>query len=303
MAFCAKLSTKQKKPFIFIQSNKLSPFLEETFGQKERIMTSFEDLLNRLKTIDIPQQELVQSYEMLTKKYEGEHSQMVLSEFIEVCLTYHFNTCDILRLDFFQMLKKFTKKKDSLKCLILLTREGKDLRHFEHDIAKLVAEWIENECKSLDHDKMNNSDRESLISFVSNLVKFSFPFIAEESLVSIMNSILLICSKDVKLTSAGLNFVDSLLRFGVITDALLPLFLKFLISGLMEISCSTSAHSIIKNLMVSTYANLVVDQTFSFLNSDTLQSNLGNAAMRFLLFIYQHTDYESYGISRICQVF
>jgi hypothetical protein len=25
--------------------------------------------------------------------------------------------------------------------------------------------------------------------------------------------------------------------------------------------------------------------------------------MRFLLFIYQHTDYESYGISRICQVF
>ena len=269
-----------------------------------------DDILNRLKTSDIPQQELVSSFDTIKRKCdEGFFSRALLDEFIENCLLYHFDACDLLRLDFFIIIKsniQSARNSNSLKCLSLLTGEGRDLRHFEHDIAPLVSDWIKSWGDILVQTKSQLAveavaEMESLINFVSNLVKFSFIYLDEGSILSVMESLLSLCLSEKRLLTSSLGFIDGVLRYGVVQEIQLSPFTKILFAGCIYDDASLQlTESILKNLMVSPVASKALSFVLAYLKVENCY--LAEGALLVLLVIYEKTRYTFFGANAILQV-
>ncbi|KAJ2997153.1 Tuberous sclerosis 2-like protein [Globomyces sp. JEL0801] len=248
------------------------------------------------KSISVPSQQLVAIWAKV-KPFTTGQLRPEAYDFIHCCLSHHFNECDLLRLDFFNVISVGTDAIPSkLSILKLLTKEARDIRHLEHTLAALLATWLSIkksiECQS------------DLLSFITNFVKFSFVYLDQSSIADLMNGAYT-CFLVPELRYSALNFLDGLLRFGVIPKDLIPLFTKQLCIAITEPSVESFAWNTVNNALHSHISHHVVNAAINLI----YQSNDENShraivgAIHLFSSIYTKQSYELYGSLLVLKAF
>ncbi|KAJ3321683.1 Tuberous sclerosis 2-like protein [Boothiomyces sp. JEL0866] len=172
-----------------------------------------------------------------------------------------------------------------------LTKHGRDLRHFEHDIGGLLGRWILGEVNS----KKQKDIRIELMQYVTNVIKFSYVYLSGDHITQIMKGITLYFELG-HLRFHCLALLDTLCRFGNLPTALLPDFLRQLCTSLMDVDCESSAWNILKNLLVSHNASLTVNKIFEILQQNsTVDAFCVVGALYFLKRTFVEDLYQFHG--------
>jgi hypothetical protein len=212
-------------------------------------------IIDHFKAFEIPQQQLVGCWEKIRPFTTGQLRPEAY-DWINCCLQYHFDDCDLLRLDFFRVVQDnqdFIGPK--LGILKNLTKDGRDVRNFEHDIGPLVAQWSAVEA---------NPSRDELIQFMTNLIKFSFVYINELTVVEMLRGIKS-SFLNPGLRTVSLGLVDALGRYGYIPMDCVEIVVEILCIGMGDSECEELAWTIFKNTLSSHVSSSFLQAALSLL--------------------------------------
>jgi hypothetical protein len=212
-------------------------------------------IIDHFKAFEIPQQQLVGCWEKIRTFTTGQLRPEAY-DWINCCLQYHYDDCDLLRLDFFRVVQDnqdFIGPK--LGILKHLTKDGRDVRNFEHDIGPLVAQWTAVEA---------NPSRDDLIQFMTNLVKFSFVYINESTVLDMLRGIKS-SFLNRSLRNVSLGFVDALGRYGYIPVESVEMVVEILCLGIEDTESEELAWTILKNTLASHASHSILQTTLSLL--------------------------------------
>ena len=173
---------------------------------------TFDKLNEYFKIHDISQQEFVGCWEIVNKYIHGPLHHEAISWVIN-CLKYHYQDCDLLRLDFFKVCTDCTKNDLSIciKLLTALTKDGRDLKNFEHDTARLLAEWVRT---SVDQ---SNTVQNELVQLMVNIVKYSSIYIKESDMETMLLQLFKAFGVD-RLHLSCISFIDAVIRYSLIPE-------------------------------------------------------------------------------------
>ncbi|KAJ3257617.1 Tuberous sclerosis 2-like protein [Boothiomyces macroporosus] len=242
--------------------------LVQNLDQSTNIAAQSKNLLaitDFIRNNDVPSQQLVSCWNKIVPFTSGQLRPEAY-DWIKACILYHYTDCDLLRLDFFKIISSGSSDTIPQRLGLLkdLTKQGRDLRHFEHDIGGLLGRWILGEVNS----KKQKDIRVELMQYVTNVIKFSYVYLSADNITQIMNGITLYFELG-HLRIHCLALLDTLCRFGNLPSALLPDFLRQLCTSLMDTDCEDAAWNILKNLLVSHSASLTMNLVFEILHQNS----------------------------------
>jgi hypothetical protein len=185
------------------------------------------DLNEYFRTHEVSQQELVGCWSTVKPFLNGQLAPEVY-DWITACLKFHFEDCDVLRLDFFNVCSGGGPERilARLNLLKALTLDGKDLRHFEHDIGGLLGKWVKYSVGTGAEDV-----HIELLKFMTNLIKVSFIYLDETEIVNMLDAIHQSSSSS-GMTINCLEFLDAICRYGSIPPTSLNAFVYMLCIGM-----------------------------------------------------------------------
>lgn len=279
------------------------------------------EILEKFRNFDISQHDLVSQFQI----FRTERQEQIF-DFLQVVLEKHYDYCDILRLDFYKLIidlyhKETQKREQAVVLLMLLTKEGRDLRHFEHDIGSFVAE-------ALLSDSM-------LVSLGTNLIKFSFVYLNDTNVNQMLQGVK-VCYMEAQCHNSCISFLDALIRYGMIPKEGVSVFIELIALGMLKLEYSNTwniaknfLNSPISQLGINTLLQFIVNTELTFtppLPNSSLEKplssiksmpdmsdwrkldnspskNLVLGSLTLLQKIYCETSYEFYGNSVLIQVF
>jgi hypothetical protein len=207
-------STKEKR-ILSTDTFILRTFLDDLpilpLAQQQKRLS---ELTEHFSKYEVSQQQLVGCWEKI-KPFINSPLQPYALEFISQCLTYHFDECDILRLDFYKVIT--INSHTGIQLLKALTKDGRDLRHFEHQIGNLLSQWLEHSTESL--------PTKELLKFITKIIKFSFVYMNEDSIKKMIVSANLI-SNEQQYTLLCLEFLSALCQYGYIPQPSIGVFTR-----------------------------------------------------------------------------
>jgi hypothetical protein len=269
----------------------LSNLLQELHNEDADRSRSILNIIDYFKSFEIPQQQLVGCWEQIRPFTTGQYQEEAYS-WIQCCLAYHYDDCDLLRLDFFKVIAQNEHILESnLQIIKVLTKEGRDLRNFEHDIGPLLSKWIL---------KMN--DASSLIQFITNFIKFSFVYVNEAELLVIFDGIKYWFNSN-SLRLACLGFLDAVGRYGYIPSPSVDLFVDIICLGVQDRECEMTAWPIFKNTLVSHSAISAFQSVLSILYHSDKDILTLMGALEVIKRGYQEQLFPQYGSSVVLKVF
>ncbi|KAJ3273845.1 Tuberous sclerosis 2-like protein [Terramyces sp. JEL0728] len=236
--------------------------LVQKLDQSTNIAAQSKNLLaitDFIRTNDVPSQQLVGCWNKVLPFTSGQLRPEAF-DWINACIVYHYSDCDLLRLDFYKIIAAGPSDTlpQRLGLLRELTKQGRDLGHFEHDIGGLLGRWILGEVNS----KKQKDVRIELMQYVTNVVKYSYVYLSADNIVQIMRGITLYFELG-HLRIHCLQFLDTLCRFGNLPTALLPDIIRQLCTCLMDVDCESVAWNILKNLLSSHSASGTIGRGFA----------------------------------------
>ena len=203
----------------------------------------FAKLIEYFRLHDLSQQELVGCWETVNQ-YLGGSLRKEAIRWVIACLKYHYNYCDLLRLDFFKILTE-SQREDLSDCTLLLsalTKDGRDLKNFEHDIGNLLAKWINYSIGQSQEEQIE------LLNLITNIVKFSFIFLSESEVEAIFKELFNAFGVN-NLHQTCVTLIDAVVRYGMIPEKSVYTSLQQICAGATQKESQSLASQVFINLL------------------------------------------------------
>jgi hypothetical protein len=213
---------------------------------------------------EVSQQQLVGSWEQI-QPFTGSVMQAEAFDWISACLKFHYEHCDLLRLDFYRIVSQGTPEslRRRLQLLSELTKDAKDFRNIEYRVGGLLGSWI-----SFRNADLEEQLRLEILQFATKAVKYSFVFFDEASIGIILDQIQK-CFSPGPISMVSLDFLDALCRFGYVPRASINSYNRIICAGIIDEGCSEATWDVFSSMIDSEMFRLLINQMLSFLYEDT----------------------------------
>ena len=233
------------------RSRNLQLLLQKLQVQNDQQQSIFKKLTDYFKLNDISQPELVGSWEVVGR-YLGTELHKEAIFWVISCLNNHYNDCDLLRLDFFKICLKVDERDvgSCVKLLCALTRNGRDLKNFEHDIGRLLAVFVKVVVKE------QEIIQEEVMDLICNVVRYSSIYIKESEMDAIFMELYNVFGAS-KLLKCSIIFIDTVSRYSLIPEKSLLRCIIQLCAGYPQKECQGFALQVFQNLLKTLVSNIV----------------------------------------------
>ena len=248
----------------------------------------FARLIEYFRLHDLSQQELVGCWETVNQ-YLGGSLRNEAIRWVISCLKYHYNDCDLLRLDFFKILSESQREvlSDCTLLLSALTKDGRDLKNFEHDIGNLLSKWI-NYCVG-----QSQEVQIELLNLITNIVKFSFIFVRESDVEAIFKELFNAFGVN-KLHQTCVTLIDAVVRYGMIPEKSVYTALQQICAGATQKESQPLASQVFINLLKTVLSATVCQNIAMILYQTDQPLEVLAGAARLSLSILQDSSQSSH---------
>ncbi|KAH6599186.1 hypothetical protein BASA50_003214 [Batrachochytrium salamandrivorans] len=209
-------------------------------------------------------------------------------------LETHFDACDLLRLSFFNAVagidpllpaSSLCDMPVRLSILCALTKDGRDLRHIEHDLGPLLLDSIRTIVRSIPchatlqlpnavhpHSQLDTIDGlDNVLLFISKVIKFSSIHLHSRVLAELLTEIALLIQNpvtEVPTKENCLTCLDALVRYGSVPVESMHPMVKSLCFTARHPDLGEQAWSIFNNVQRSHHSGMATAELFGTMQLD-----------------------------------